>query len=429
MLKLRHITKIILKEFTIPFVTLITIVLFLIFEKTMMFQLARLTAIVGIVLGSFEMFKETILALRKKQFALDYIAILAILVALFTGEYLAGLVVAFMLATGNTLETYGMNRARRSLTQLVNRIPHDVSLYENGHITTTVPIEHITIGQTIFIRKGEVIALDGVLESDTALTDESSLTGEPYFLEKNHGDQIRSGTINIGEPIVIQVTNLAGDSTYEKIIQMVKSAAEEKPPLVRLADRYSTIFTIITFVIAGIAYGISHDIVRVLAVLVVATPCPLILATPIALLGGMNAMAKYNIIVKKIASIEILGRLSTIIFDKTGTITLGRPTVTQVETLSPLLPLRDLVAIAAAIERNSLHPLAKAIVAYAQHQAVPLLHAKNVHEEIGKGHIGKIAFKCLMHDKRFEITPMSLETPKSTDCHEDKEALDLLRSL
>lgn len=378
-------------EFIIPSVVFGGTIVYLIMQYIGISRFTSVWAVIIIILGSYSLIVDSLQSLRRRQFALDYIAILAIIVAVATGEYLAGMVIALMVATGHMLEVYGANRARQSLTQLIDRIPREVTLAHNHHTDRRVRLEDVKVGDEILVRKGEVIALDGWLVSERAQTDESSLTGEPYFLEKSQGDQLRSGTINIGESIVLRVTHLAKDSTYEKIIALVKAAAEEKAPLVRLADHYSTFFTIVTFVLAGVTYLASHDMSRVLAVLVVATPCPLILAVPIALMGGVNSLAKHQVIVKKIASLEILARLHTMILDKTGTITLGRPTVTAVELVSQEFTLPQVLAIAVAIERNSLHPLAKAVVAYAQQQDhLLLLHANAVHEVIGSGIMGQV---------------------------------------
>lgn len=387
-----QLSRLLSSEFIIPAAVFIGMGCYLLLKYIGAGESIAMMLAIGIIgIGSYSLIIETVTSLRKKQFALDYIAILAIIVALLTGEYLAGMVIALMVATGHTLEVYGMNRAQRSLTQLIDRIPREVTVMQDQHEDRQVQLEVVQVGDKILVRKGEVLALDGILMSDHAQTDESSLTGEPYFLEKKQGDQLRSGIINIGEPFILRVTHAAKDSTYEKIIAMVKTAAGEKPPLVRLADRYSTWFTIVTLALAVLAYALSQDITRVLAVLVVATPCPLILATPIALMGGMNALAKHHVIVKKIASLEILARLHTMIFDKTGTITLGHPTITKIEVVSSDYTLSETLAIASAIERNSLHPLAKAIVAYAQQQEhVPLKQALAVHEQIGSGIIGRV---------------------------------------
>lgn len=390
-----------LKEFTIPLIVFACIILQLLFRISPWPIVALVFAMAGIVIGSYRLFQETFQALLKKQFGLDYIAILAIIVSVFTGEYLAGAVVALMVATGRTLEDYGSRRAQRSLTQLIDRLPRDVTLMDHDQSGATIKVEDVQIGQHILVRKGEVIAIDGELDSVQAVIDESSLTGEPYFLEKSQGDTLRSGTINLGDPFVMTATHRSVDSTYEKIINLVKSATEEKAPLVRLADRYSTIFTIVTFAMAILAYVISHDPLRVLAVLVVATPCPLILATPIALLGGINALAKKQIIVKKLASLEVLNRINVLLFDKTGTITLGKPSITEVTVEDTFYTTAEVLGIAAAIERQSLHPLAKALVAYTRAQKAPHYLAHQVEEKIGVGVVGVVNDKSYTLEKHY----------------------------
>lgn len=377
-------------EFRVPLLVIVGILLYLLLLLSNLPTAGLVIGVLSIVIGSYELFADTFQSLLKKQFALDYIAILAIVVSLITREYLVGMVIALMIASGRNLEAYGVRSAKRSLTKLIDRIPREVLLWKDDHAGEKIHIEKVTKGQQVFIRKGEVIPLDGLLVSQQAEIDESSLTGEPYPVDKIEGDSLRSGTINIGEPLVLTVTNEAKDSTYRKIISLVEKAQGEKAPLIRLADKYSTIFTIITAVIAGIAYLLHPGLESILAVLVVATPCPLIIATPIALLGGVNAAAKRRIIIKRLASLEVLARVTSIIFDKTGTITIGKPTVTQFHTLAATPSRTTLLGIAEAIERQSLHPLAKAIVAFASSHKAPLFHATQVKEVIGKGISGTI---------------------------------------
>jgi heavy metal translocating P-type ATPase len=380
-----------LDTFKIPTVVIILILIYLILLFLRFNIAANLVGIFATLIGSYRLFYETATSLIKKNFALDYIAILAILVSLATGEYLVAAILALMIASGRTLEDYGVSSAKKSLTKLAQRIPNEVYLWTNGKMGKKEKIEKIKKGQKIFIRKGEVIGLDGILISKDGLTDESSLTGEPYTIEKTKGDPIRSGTVNIGNPIVVKVTKEQKDSTYNKIIEMVKSAQNEKSPLIRLADKYSGYFTIITLLITGFSYFYSgFDLTRALAVLAIATPCPLIIATPIALLGGVNASSKKHIIVKKLAGLEVLAKAQAIIFDKTGTITLGRPRVSKFENHSNTYKDIDLIAISESIERNSLHPLAKAIVEYAKQKKAPIIHAKNIEEKIGIGISGDV---------------------------------------
>ncbi len=343
---------------------------------------------IAIAIGSIDLLRDTWKSLMSRQFALDYIALVAITTGVVSGELVVASVIVLMLAGGQTLEKYAIARAKKSLTALADRIPKHVLLWVGDTFGDRVLIESVTVGQRIFVRKGEVIPLDGVLESETGLADESSLTGEPYEIDKRQGDTIRSGTINIGSPMVILVTKSDKDSTYRKIIDMVARAQQERSPLIRIADKYSSIFTLITFAIALYAYLSSHDIKLVLAVLVIATPCPLILATPIALMGGMNALAKRKIIGKTLASIEALSRVTDIMFDKTGTLTLGKPTVISVVVKKSQFTKKAILGIAESIERNSLHPLAKAIVRKAREEKAKTYKASHVMEKIGYGITG-----------------------------------------
>ncbi|HUD18984.1 MAG TPA: heavy metal translocating P-type ATPase [Patescibacteria group bacterium] len=346
--------------------------------------------VVAILFGCIDQVRDAIVALIHRQFALDYIALLAITTGLISGEFLVAAVIVLMLAGGEALEKYAVSRAKKSLTALTSRIPDSVLLWKDNDIGKKVKISEVAVGEQIFVRKGEVIPLDGILVSEDGMADESSLTGEPYEMEKLLGDQIRSGTINIRRPMIVRVTQSDKDSTYRKIIDMVRQAQEAQSPLVRIADRYSSIFTLVTLLLAGAAYLVSGNIHHVLAVLVIATPCPLILATPIALIGGMNALARRKVIVKTLSSIETLSRVTDIMFDKTGTITLGKPQVSGVIIKNKKYTENQILAMSEAIERNSLHPFAKAIVMEARSRTVKHLVARGVSEKIGYGILGTI---------------------------------------
>lgn len=374
------------KHFRVPLICLLGIIFYLFLKSLKMELPADIVAIFITLLGSYGLLTETLKKILEKRFALDYIAILAIAVSFYSQEFLVAAVLALMIASGRTLESYGASQAKKSLTKLIERIPDEVLLWKNDKAVNKTKIKNITIGQEIFIRKGEVIPLDGTLLSPSGQTDESSVTGEPYFIEKIMGDVIRSGTLNIGNPMIIRVTKTEEDSTYKKIVDLVKKAESEQSPFVRLADRYSGYFAGGTLIIAAFAYFSSgFDLTRVLSVLAIATPCPLIIATPIALLGGVNSAAKKRIIIKRLSSLESLSRVDTVIFDKTGTITLGRPKLTEVALISDKFTRQKILSIAEAIERNSLHPLAKAVVAFARENKAATLHARDVQEIIGHG--------------------------------------------
>lgn len=381
-------TRQLIELFRVPVFVLASILFYFVLRAVSQPTLALLLISSAIFIGSIDLLRDTWRSLMKRQFALDYIALVAITTGVLSGELVVSAVIVLMLAGGQTLEKFAIARAKKALTALSDRIPKHVLLWVKDTFGDRVVIESVTVGQKIFVRKGEVIPLDGILDSENGLADESSLTGEPYEIEKREGDTIRSGTINIGTPMVIRVTKSDKDSTYRKIIDMVTRAQEERSPLIRIADKYSSIFTLITFCISAFAYYLSGDIKQVLAVLVIATPCPLILATPIALMGGMNALARRKIIGKTLASIEALSRVTDIMFDKTGTLTLGKPTVVSVDVKKSTYTKKTVLGIAESIERNSLHPLAKAIVREARNAHAKTYIATQVTEKIGYGITG-----------------------------------------
>lgn len=375
------------RSFTIPLVVVVGLFLFLLFSFFDSPFLTTSIALVTIIVGSYKLVVETWEDLRSGKFGLDYIAILAVVVSVVTGEYLVGIILALMIASGRNLEEYGASMAKRSLTELTERIPHDITV-ETGTLSHKKAVNEVRVGETIVVRKGEVVPLDGQIISDEALFDEQSLTGEAFPVEKMLGDLVRSGVINLGTIVRIKVLKEQKDSSYSKLVEIVNRAQSAKAPLVRLADKYSIYFTIITFIIASFSFLLRGTLESILVVLVVATPCPLILATPIALLGGMNSQAKRRIIIKKLSSIEALARVNTIVFDKTGTITLGRPKVVSFKLIDNTLTREEALAISVAIERNSLHPLANAVVEFGK--SSNKLLATNVLESIGKGISGNV---------------------------------------
>lgn len=397
-----------IEEFRIPLLILLGIIVAL-FLQLVNNSLVPFLLILITLIGSFDLIRDSVVSLLHRKYVLDYIAIIAIVVALITGEYLVAAVIALMISSGRTLEHYGISKAKRALTLLVDRIPDTVTLWQEGGAGEKIKINKAVVGQEILVKKGEVIPLDGEIVSESGLVDESSLTGEPYEIEKIVGDTARSGTVNIGNPLIIKVTRPQSESTYNKIIEMVKQAQEEKSPFIRLADQYSTYFTVVTLIIVAFAYLTSGQIERVLAVLVVATPCPLILATPIALIGGINSAAKKKIIIKKLAAIEILSKVKTLVLDKTGTITLGLPNVRGFENTSLDMSDTEILGVVQSLERNSLHPLAKALVEFAKNKKAPVYHARNIEEKIGQGIFGEINGKTYRLTKSKSTEGMMIE--------------------
>ena len=320
----------------------------------------------------------------------DLLAITAIISTVLVGEYWAALIVCLMLSGGEALEDYAGQRARSQLTGLLEGAPTTAHKLDGNDIPTDVAIETIEIGDHLLIRPGEVIPVDGTLQSDTALTEESSLTGEPLPVEHKKGDKILSGGVNGSDAITITATARAADSEYQKIIELVQQAQDSQAPVVRLADRVAVPFTIIAFIIAGVAFWISGDPVRIAQVLVVATPCPLLIAAPVAFLAGMNRAAKEGIIIKDSGTLERLAKIQTIAIDKTGTLTHGHPELIRI-LIDQNFDAQDVLAKAAAVETHSSHPLAAAVVTAAQELGTPTPPATGVSEQTGKGVIGTVS--------------------------------------
>jgi heavy metal translocating P-type ATPase len=322
-------------------------------------------------------------SLLKGDLGVDLIALLAMAGALALGEYLAGAVIALMLAGGNALEAFASDRARRELTALVERAPH-VARRRSGTGWEEVQIDAVDVGDVLLVRAGEVVPTDGVVIADRAVIDESSLTGEPLPATYTRGGRLSSGTANAGDAFELQATRRAGDSAYAALVRLVQEAEERRAPFVRLADRYAVFFLPLTLVTAGAAWAISGDAVRALAVLVIATPCPLILAAPIAFVAGLSRCAHIGVIVKGGVAIERLGAARTVLLDKTGTLTLGVPAVERVVPLDGVAR-RDLLSMAASLDQLSNHVLAGAIVREASREGIALTRPECASEAAGEG--------------------------------------------
>ncbi len=316
----------------------------------------------------------------------DVIALLAIAGALAVGESLAAAIIAVMLATGEALEDYAQGRARRELTALLERAPHHVTRYAGADLEV-VPVAEVAAGDLILVRPGEVVPVDGVVTGTPAVLDESALTGESRLVTRPRDDAVASGVVNAGGPFDLRATATAEASTYAGIIRLVRQASRSKAPFVRLADRYGLLFVPLTLAIAGIAWLVSGDPMRALAVLVVATPCPLILAVPIAIVSGISRAARRGIIVKGGGPLETLARARVILFDKTGTLTAGRPRLASIE--GPGDP-DDLLRMAAALEQASPHVLAAALVSEARARGLELPVPTDVVETPGSGVTGMV---------------------------------------
>lgn len=350
-------------------------------------------------------------SLRHGTYGIDILAITAIVTSVLLGEYWAGMIIVLMLTGGEALEDYAEKRAKTELTSLLERAPKKAHLLK-GDKTVEIPIEEVLIGNKLLIRPGDVIPVDGIITEGTSTLDESSITGESVPVSKKVGDTILSGSVNMDSALTIKVLRSAKDSQYEQIVKLVKSAAASQAPFVRLADRYSIPFTIISFVIAGTAWAVSGDPLRFLQVIVVATPCPLILAAPIALISGMSRSAKQGIIVKNGSALERLAEIKTIAFDKTGTLTRGTPVVSLVTNYGKFSK-NEVIEVAAVLEQKSNHILAKAIVSKAHSLKLKVPKAKNVRETPGYGVVGQVGKKQVLVGKVKYIQQHGVLLPKS----------------
>ena len=323
------------------------------------------------------------------RLGVDAIALLAMSGALALGQPLAGIVVAIMYTGGTVLEDYAVARAERSLKSLVDRAPR-LAHRRAGQAVDDVAIAKVKIGDVILVRAGEIIPVDGLITSMTGVIDESALTGEPIPVARQQGESVRSGTLNAGDTFEIRATATAEESTYAGIVRLVGAAQTAKAPFIRLADRYALLLLPATILVAGLAWILSGDPVRGLAVLVVATPCPLILAAPVAFIAGVSHAARRGIIVKGGAALDALARTHTVLFDKTGTLTVGGARLVAVET-APGENADEVLRLAGSLEQASQHVVAAAIVAAAVGRGLALQMPEQVHEVMGSGLEGLIA--------------------------------------
>jgi heavy metal translocating P-type ATPase len=322
------------------------------------------------------------------RMGVDAIAFLSMIAALVLGQTLAGIVVAIMYAGGTVLEDFAVARAERSLKQLVDRAPR-IAHRLADQSAEDVPVHDIKIGDAILVRAGDVIPVDGMITSATAVIDESALTGEPIPVARHEKDKVRSGTLNAGQTFSMKATATAGQSTYAGIVRLVTAAQTAKSPFIRLADRYALLLLPITIVMAGGAWLLTGDPVRALAVLVVATPCPLILAAPVAFIAGVSQAARRGILIKGGAALEELARTHTVLFDKTGTLTVGGARLVAIET-APGESAEEVLRLAGSLEQASQHVVAAAIVSAATSRGLSLQIPELVHEAMGSGLEGMI---------------------------------------
>jgi heavy metal translocating P-type ATPase len=339
--------------------------------------------------GLFVLMRESWGRIKLKKTNLDYLALFTIITAFFMQEWLTGAVIALMVSVSEALERYGIERAESTLKDLFYEIPKNILLYgkDKNH---EVSLHAIVPGDVVVVRTGEMLPIEGRLISEKAVFNESNITGESLPVIHRKGSHLKAGFVNSGESIIVEVESDFEHSSYRKILEIVEKGKIHSAPLVRLSERYNLLFTLFAVSIAILAYVLSGEEQRFLAVLVLATPCPLLIAVPLSFLGGLNRAAKRNIIIKSPFILEVLAKTKTLFFDKTGTLTIGEPLLLKIIVHKLGVKEEDMLCIAASLERHSIHPLAKVLVKEQESKEKPFLITHAVKEVFGEGISGTI---------------------------------------
>lgn len=392
------------KLITILVIAAIAVILQFAFHQQLLAQI--LVTIVGAIVA-FSMFIGMIKTLRSGKYGVDLLAILAVVATLSVSEYWAAMVILVMLTGGDALEDYAAKKANTELKALLDNSPHTAHLICNNE-TKDIPVNDVKVNDLITVKPGELVPVDGFIKKGSGLFDESSLTGESRPVSKVTGDEVMSGSVNGDHAITLQVTKLAKDSQYQQLVKLVKEAESTPAHFVRLADRYAVPFTIIAIIISLIAWALSGRPERFAEVLVVASPCPLILAAPVAMVSGMSRASRNGIVVKTGSVLEKLAAAKTGAFDKTGTITSGQLTVDKILAAEQIDPTQ-LLHYAASAEQQSSHILARSLLSYATADNISLSPVDQLEEITGKGIVATVDG----HDVK--VGKLKFVSPKNID--------------
>jgi heavy metal translocating P-type ATPase len=364
----------------------------------------------GLALAGIPVVWRTVRGALRGHFASDVVATLAIVTAALLGQPIVGLVIVLMQTGGEALEHYAEGRASEAVRALEAAAPRAAHRIRDG-VLEDIPADEVAIGDTLLIRPGELVPCDAVVIDGTSHVDASMLTGEPVPVTASRDTRLMSGSANIEGPLTVNAVATAGESQYARIVALVRSAQASTAPLQRVADRYAVWFTPATLVVCGVAYALSGDWLRVLAVLAVATPCPLLLATPVAVIGGINRAARRQIIMRHGTALERLGTATVAVFDKTGTITIGQPSVSRVMT-APGVTDATVLRLAGSVEQKSGHLLARTLVELAESTCTVLPSARDVVEVPGRGVAGTVeGHRVVVGARSFVVE----QTPRGAD--------------
>jgi heavy metal translocating P-type ATPase len=373
---------------------------------------------VALLLGGGPLVWDLLQKVWQREFGADLIAGISIVTSLLLGEYLAGTLVVLMLSGGEALEAYAVRSASSVLEALARRMP-SVAHRKQDSTIADVPLADVAVGDVLLVFPHEVCPIDGTVVEGHGVMDESYLTGEPYLMSKTPGAAVLSGAINGESALTIRAEKLAIDSRYAKIMQVMQTSQQQRPRIRRLGDQLGAWYTPLAVAIAVAAWLISGDAVRFLAVLVVATPCPLLIAIPVAVIGSISLAAKRAIIVRDPAALETVSTCRTIIFDKTGTLTYGQPQLVE-QNVAPEFDAAEVLSLVASLEQYSKHPLANAIVRAGKKANVAQHEVSQVHEPPGQGLTGSVAGRRVRLTSRKQLQaansglPEQAPNPQST---------------
>ena len=331
---------------------------------------------------------EIVTTLRRGDVGLDMVAALSMSAALVFGEELAAAIVALMYAGGQLLEAFAERRARRDMTALLSRVPRTAMRHRDGRLEE-VPLDLILPGDCLLVRRGDIVPVDGSVADGVAVLDQSALTGESLPVKRGAGEPVLSGSTNAGDAFDLTAERRAAESTYAGVIRLVEAAQRSRAPMARLADRYALLFLGVTVALAAAAWWFTGDPIRAVAVLVVATPCPLILAVPVALVSGLSRAAKLGILIKGGKALENLARVRALVIDKTGTLTVGQARIVSARTAAAVTE-DELLRLSASLDQASKHVIGQTIVAEARRRGLALAVPTEVVETPGEGVTGRV---------------------------------------
>jgi heavy metal translocating P-type ATPase len=337
---------------------------------------------------------EIVTSLRRGDLGLDIVAALSMTAALAVGQDLAAAIVALMYAGGQYLESFAERAARREMTSLLSRVPRSAVRHRDGQLEE-IALDLVLPGDRLLVRQGDVVPVDGTVAEGMGVLDQSALTGEALPVQLGMGQAVMSGATNAGEAFELTATRRANESTYAGIVRLVGAAQHSRAPMSRLADRYAILFLAVTVVLAGAAWAITGDAIRAVAVLVVATPCPLILAVPVAIVSGLSRAARLGILIKGGKVIEALARVRALVIDKTGTLTLGQARLVETR-VTGSDAADELLRLAASLDQASKHIIAQTVVAEARGRGLALAIPSGVVETPGEGILGRVEGRAVM---------------------------------